>query len=106
MSLRRHVRSPVRSGPAGLSSLLLIGAFVTAHAASANATTVDTSAWHVLVKRNSGKALDVDNGSTADGGRVTQWTRNDQNQQPWQLVQVGSIVDGDDRVGLRADGQR
>ncbi|MGW5163403.1 RICIN domain-containing protein, partial [Nonomuraea wenchangensis] len=35
---------------------------------------VDTSAWYVLVNRNSGKALDVYNLSTADGGRITQWT--------------------------------
>jgi hypothetical protein len=89
MSLRRHVRSPLRSGLAVLSLLLLIGAFVTAQASSANAATVDTSAWYVLVNRNSGKALDVYDRSTADGGRITQWTRNDQNQQQWQFVDSG-----------------
>jgi beta-xylosidase len=89
MSLRRHVRSPLRSELAVLSSLLLIGAFITAQASSANAATVDTSAWYVLVNRNSGKALDVYNRSTADGGRITQWTRNDQNQQQWQFVDSG-----------------
>ena len=31
----------------------------------------------MLVNRNSGKALDVYNLSTADGARITQWTRND-----------------------------
>ncbi|MEV5556865.1 RICIN domain-containing protein [Nonomuraea wenchangensis] len=50
---------------------------------------VDTSAWYVLVNRNSGKALDVYNLSTADGGRITQWTRNSQNQQQWQFVDSG-----------------
>ncbi|SET14321.1 glucuronoarabinoxylan endo-1,4-beta-xylanase [Nonomuraea wenchangensis] len=50
---------------------------------------VDTSAWYVLVNRNSGKALDVYNQSTADGGRITQWTRNNQNQQQWQFVDSG-----------------
>ncbi|WP_157383552.1 RICIN domain-containing protein, partial [Nonomuraea coxensis] len=50
---------------------------------------VDTSAWYVLVNRNSGKALDVYNLSTADGGRITQWTRNNQNQQQWQFVDSG-----------------
>ncbi|MFC4008990.1 non-reducing end alpha-L-arabinofuranosidase family hydrolase [Nonomuraea purpurea] len=55
----------------------------------ANAATVDTNAWYVLVNRNSGKALDVYNLSTADGGRITQWTRNNQNQQQWQFVDSG-----------------
>ncbi|MED7930628.1 RICIN domain-containing protein [Nonomuraea sp. LP-02] len=50
---------------------------------------VDTSAWYVLVNRNSGKALDVYNLSTADGGRITQWIRNSQNQQQWQFVDSG-----------------
>ncbi|MEZ7125697.1 RICIN domain-containing protein [Nonomuraea sp. AD125B] len=50
---------------------------------------VDTTAWYVLVNRNSGKALDVYNLSTADGGRITQWTRNNQNQQQWQFVDSG-----------------
>ncbi|MFG1949384.1 RICIN domain-containing protein [Nonomuraea sp. NPDC048826] len=51
---------------------------------------IDTSAWYVLVNRNSGKALDVYNLSTADGGRITQWTRNNGNQQQWQFVDSGS----------------
>ncbi|GLX96160.1 non-reducing end alpha-L-arabinofuranosidase family hydrolase [Herbidospora sp. NBRC 101105] len=56
---------------------------------SANAATVDTNAWYVLVNRNSGKALDVYNLATNDGARITQWTRNDQNQQQWQFVDSG-----------------
>ena len=89
MFLRRHVRSPLRRGLAVLSSLLLIGAFLTAQVSSANAATVDTSAWYVLVNRNSGKALDVYNRSTADGGSITQWTRNNGNNQQWQFVDSG-----------------
>src|ERR671914_737556 len=89
MSPRRHVRSPLRRGLAALSSLLLIGAFLTVQASSANGATVDTSAWYVLVNRNSGKALDVYNRSTADGARITQWTRNDSNVQQWQFVDSG-----------------
>ncbi|MEV0895259.1 endo-1,4-beta-xylanase [Actinoplanes sp. NPDC049802] len=50
---------------------------------------IDTNAWYVLVNRNSGKALDVYNLSTADGGRITQWTRNNQSQQQWQFVDSG-----------------
>src|SRR3954447_4766488 len=58
-------------------------------ASSANAATVDTSAWYVLVNRNSGKAVDVFNLATNDGARIAQWTRNDQNQQQWQFVDSG-----------------
>jgi endo-1,4-beta-xylanase len=51
--------------------------------------TIDTSAWYVLLNRNSGKALDVYNLSTSDGGRITQWSRNNGNQQQWQFVDSG-----------------
>jgi hypothetical protein len=56
----------------------------------AAAATVDTTAWYVLVNRNSGKALDVYNLATNDGARITQWSRNDGNQQQWQFVDSGS----------------
>jgi lysophospholipase L1-like esterase len=52
--------------------------------------TVDTSAWYTLVNRNSGKALDVYNLSTADGARIAQWSRNGGNQQQWQFVDAGN----------------
>jgi hypothetical protein len=66
---------------------LLVSVFVAAQ--PANAATVDTDAWYVLVNRNSGKALDVYNLSTADGGRITQWSRNNGNQQQWRFVDSG-----------------
>ncbi|MGW4801862.1 RICIN domain-containing protein, partial [Nonomuraea sp. NPDC004297] len=69
-----------------LSSLLVVSVFITPQASAA---TVDTNTWYVLVNRNSGKALDVYNLSTADGGRITQWTRNNGNQQQWQFVDSG-----------------
>ncbi|WP_433386254.1 endo-1,4-beta-xylanase [Micromonospora sp. KLBMP9576] len=50
---------------------------------------VDTSAWYVLLNRNSGKALDVYNLATNDGARITQWARNNGNQQQWQFVDSG-----------------
>ncbi|SCL59567.1 endo-1,4-beta-xylanase [Micromonospora eburnea] len=50
---------------------------------------VDTNAWYVLLNRNSGKALDVYGASTADGARITQWTRNNGNNQQWQFVDSG-----------------
>ncbi|MET8335259.1 RICIN domain-containing protein, partial [Streptosporangium canum] len=53
---------------------------------SATAATVDTNAWYVLVNRTSGKALDVYNLATDDGARITQWARNNGNQQQWQFV--------------------
>ncbi|MEV4465221.1 endo-1,4-beta-xylanase [Micromonospora echinofusca] len=52
-------------------------------------TPVDTSAWYVLVNRHSGKALDVYNLATNDGARITQWARNNGNQQQWQFVDSG-----------------
>ncbi|NUP61022.1 MAG: family 43 glycosylhydrolase [Nonomuraea sp.] len=70
-----------------LAVLLLLGGLLTAQPAAA--ATVDTNTWYVLVNRNSGKALDVYNLSTADGGRITQWTRNNGDQQQWQFVDSG-----------------
>ncbi|WP_318211713.1 non-reducing end alpha-L-arabinofuranosidase family hydrolase [Streptomyces sp. SJL17-1] len=70
-----------------LSSLLLGATLLSAPPAAA--ATVDTNASYVLVNRNSGKALDVYNLATGDGARITQWTRNDQNQQQWQFVDSG-----------------
>ncbi|MFS0700779.1 endo-1,4-beta-xylanase [Cellulomonas sp. 179-A 4D5 NHS] len=52
--------------------------------------TIDTNASYVLVNRGSGKALDVYNLSTADGARITQWSRNDGAQQQWQFVDAGN----------------
>jgi hypothetical protein len=69
------------------AATLLVSLFVATP--SANAATVDTNAWYVLVNRTSGKALDLYNLSTADGGRITQWARNDGNQQQWQFVDSG-----------------
>ncbi|MER5310792.1 non-reducing end alpha-L-arabinofuranosidase family hydrolase [Streptomyces sp. NPDC002773] len=70
-----------------LSSLLLGATLLGAPPAAA--ATVDPNAAYVLVNRNSGKALDVYNLATNDGARITQWTRNDQNQQQWQFVDSG-----------------
>src|SRR5688572_30637030 len=56
---------------------------------TASAATVDTSAWYVLVNRNSGKAVDVFNFATNDGARIAQWTRHDGNNQQWQFVDSG-----------------
>ncbi|MFB6812150.1 non-reducing end alpha-L-arabinofuranosidase family hydrolase, partial [Streptomyces sp. NPDC056387] len=71
-----------------IAPLLLLATFLSIQPAGA-APAVDTEASYVLVNRNSGKALDVYNLATGDGARITQWTRNDQNQQQWQFVDSG-----------------
>jgi hypothetical protein len=65
------------------------GAAVAVVSTPASAATVDTSAWYVLLNRNSGKALDVYNLATNDGARIVQWARNNGNQQQWQFVDSG-----------------
>jgi beta-xylosidase len=71
------------------AAVALVGGFVVVGASTASAVTVDTTAWYVLLNRNSGKALDVYNLATNDGARITQWTRNNGNQQQWQFVDSG-----------------
>ncbi|MFD5745586.1 non-reducing end alpha-L-arabinofuranosidase family hydrolase [Streptomyces massasporeus] len=84
----RHL-SPIRPRRliAVLAPLLLVATFLGAQ--PAGAATVDPNASYVLVNRNSGKALDVYDMATGDGARITQWTRNDQNQQQWRFVDSG-----------------
>src|SRR6476469_9263361 len=68
----------------------LVGAGVAVlNMTAASAATVNTSAWYVLVNRNSGKALDVNGASTADGAAVIQWTRTDTANQQFQFVDSG-----------------
>ncbi|MBT0993346.1 RICIN domain-containing protein [Cellulomonas sp. DKR-3] len=63
---------------------------VVAMGSSASAADVDTGATYVLVNRNSGKALDVYNFSTADGARITQWARGNGSNQQWRFVDSGN----------------
>ncbi|MFD8500097.1 non-reducing end alpha-L-arabinofuranosidase family hydrolase [Amycolatopsis sp. NPDC059657] len=67
-----------------ITALVAGSAVVTAQAA-----TVDPDAWYQLVNRNSGKALDVFNADTADGARITQWTRGGATNQQFQFVDSG-----------------
>ncbi|MEV4342036.1 RICIN domain-containing protein [Streptomyces sp. NPDC049590] len=73
-----------------------------AGAATVDTQAVDTQAWYVLVNRNSGKALDVSGASTADGARISQWTRHDGANQQWQFVDSG---DGYYRIKSRNSGK-
>ncbi|MFC4901683.1 family 43 glycosylhydrolase [Streptosporangium amethystogenes subsp. fukuiense] len=82
-------RNRLRVLLAAITSAILVGTLLTLVTPAANAATVDTGAWYVLVNRNSGKALDVYNLATNDGARITQWTRNNGNQQQWQFVDSG-----------------
>jgi hypothetical protein len=89
-------------GVTAVVAVLLGGLVAALNAAPASAATVDPNAWYVLVNRNSGKALDVYNLATNDGARITQWTRNDGNQQQWQFVDSGG---GYYRVKSRLSGK-
>jgi hypothetical protein len=96
-------RSRRLAGVAVAVITVLLGGLMTAVGMpTASAATVDTTAWYVLVNRNSGKALDVYNLATNDGARITQWSRNDGNQQQWQFVDSGG---GYYRVKSRLSGK-
>ena len=84
-AIRRH-GTRVR---AAIVALLLLAALVVS-VSPAVAATPDTNAWYVLVNRHSGKAMDVWEWSTADGGAVNQFARLDGYNQQWQFVDVGS----------------
>jgi endoglucanase len=58
-------------------------------AGEAEAATIDPAASYVVVSRHSGKAIDVNGGSTSDGAAIIQWTRTDSTNQQWQLVDSG-----------------
>ncbi|MFD5713028.1 RICIN domain-containing protein [Streptomyces pharetrae] len=53
------------------------------------AATVDAEAYYRLVSVHSGKVLDVDGFSTADGTRIQQWTDQNTANQQWRLRPTG-----------------
>lgn len=69
---------------------LLAGLFLALTTTPASAASVDTSAWYVLVNRNSGKALDVTNRDADNGVGLQQYARNDGAWQQWRFVDSGS----------------
>lgn len=75
---------------AGLATAALVAVGTLVSGGAAQAATIDTAATYVLVNRNSGKAMDLWNWSTADGAPVNQFTRNDLAVQQWRFVDVGS----------------
>jgi len=102
MSSTGRTRPAPRVLAAAAAAVVVVGALVTVAASSASAATVDTSAWYVLVNRNSGKALDVSGAATNDGAQVIQWSRHDQANQQWQFVDSG---DGYYRLRSRNSGK-
>ncbi|WP_086838586.1 non-reducing end alpha-L-arabinofuranosidase family hydrolase [Amycolatopsis kentuckyensis] len=78
-----------RSGSAAAAVVAVVAGLLTMTPVSASAATVDTTAWYVLVNRNSGKALDVNGASTADGANLVQWTRTNATNQQFQFVDAG-----------------
>jgi hypothetical protein len=50
---------------------------------------IDPNAYYKIVNRNSGKVLDVDARSTADGALVLQWTDNGGWNQHWKFINAG-----------------
>ncbi|MFI7429401.1 RICIN domain-containing protein [Micromonospora sp. NPDC049836] len=70
--------------------LAIPAAIATVAAAPAAAASVDTGAYYVFVNRHSGKAMDLWQWSTADGGEIRQYTRTDGWNQQFQFVDVGS----------------
>ncbi|WP_055598624.1 RICIN domain-containing protein [Streptomyces aureus] len=53
------------------------------------AATVDANAYYRLISVRSGKALDVNAFSTADGTRIQQWTDQNTANQQWRLRSTG-----------------
>ncbi|MEU7476950.1 RICIN domain-containing protein [Lentzea sp. NPDC042327] len=86
---------------AAVAALVVAGTVVAA-GPPASAATIDTTAWYVLVDRNSGKALDVSGASAADGTRIIQWSRTDAANQQWQFVDSGG---GYYRIRSRSSGK-
>ncbi|MFC6986874.1 RICIN domain-containing protein [Streptomyces cirratus] len=69
---------------------------------TASAATVDTSAWYVLVNRDTGKALDNLGYATNDGAPLVQWSRTGAANQQWKFIDAG---DGNYRLQNRNSGK-
>jgi hypothetical protein len=87
--MRKMVNMGSRTTVIGMVTALMAGLLVVIGAPAAQAATVDTNAWYVMVNRNSGKALDVADASSADGAAITQWARHDGTNQQFQFVDSG-----------------
>jgi arabinan endo-1,5-alpha-L-arabinosidase len=69
--------------------LVLAAAAAVSATSAAYAVAIDTNAWYQIVARHSGKALDINGMSTADGAAVVQWATGTGLNQQFQFVDSG-----------------
>ncbi len=79
-----------RFAPAAMAAGVLCAVALAMAAPAQAAITVDSNTWYAVVNVNSGKALDLYNWVTTDGGEFRQWTRHDGANQQFQLVSSGN----------------
>ena len=91
-----------RSGVVAATAMILAAGGIAVTTNTAVASAVDTNAWYVLLNHNSGKALDVNGASTADGAKLVQWSRTDATNQQFQFVDAGA---GYYKVRVRQSGK-
>lgn len=91
MSVRNLIARPrkFRSPAAVVVALLIAGMTFVLPATSAAAAEIDTNAFYQLISRHSGKAIDIENRSTANGAAVVQWTSGQGSNQQFQFVAAG-----------------
>ncbi|NMA67371.1 MAG: carbohydrate-binding protein [Clostridiaceae bacterium] len=63
---------------------------IAAFEGSGGSTGIISGETYVLINRNSGKVLDVNGASTSDGANVVQWTYHGDNNQLWDIVDLGN----------------
>src|SRR5687768_6004307 len=71
------------------AGLVLAATAAVSAVTAAYAVTIDTGAWYQIVARHSGKALDINGASTADGAAVIQWAAGTGLHQQFQFVDSG-----------------
>ena len=67
----------------------MVGGAAVALTTPASAATIDLNAYYVFVNRHSGKAMDVWEWSTVNGGAINQFTRADGANQQFQFLDSG-----------------
>ena len=98
----RTARWRHRPAPAAAAVVAVVAGLLTVAPTSASAATVDTTAWYVLVNRNSGKALDVSGAATTDGAGLIQWGRSNATNQQFQFADAGG---GNSKLRARHSGK-
>src|SRR5690606_20441343 len=99
---RREWPSSVRLVMTCGGVVALLAALLTVVARPAMAATIDTGAYYVLVNRHSGKAMDVWECSTANGGEIRQYDNLGGYNQQFRVVDSAG---GDIRLINRNSGK-